>query len=466
MGAWPTTRWDRSHGLAIESCNTSTNLAETPWPTECKIGTAGPLTGELWPPLPLRARPTGPRDTFAPMITNPTAVFFLLATVVAVAVLLEIRTKVFRALGSALVGILLGMLLSNLGIIPGESPAYDFLGGPAVSAGIILILLTVDIKSVAKAGPKMLAAFTIGGLGSALGASLAALLLNDAIGPETWKLAGQYTATYTGGGVNFAAVGAALDTSGELFAAGIAADVTMTAIWMAICLTVPVLFASSKRGRDAVVEDAHLEEAADYAAASGVGEPEEEDSDDPSLHQMLYSSVGAIELHDLAYMTALVFGTLWASDWLGTVFAPVPSVLFLTTIALVLAQVPAVAGIKGTGVIGNYLVLIFLASNGAMSVLANIVVIGPPIVYYAAMTVGIHGLVIFGVGRAVGLDLKTLAVASQANVGGPASAMALAAARGYTDRLLPGVAVGLLGYAAGNYLGLAVAGVLRGVLGG
>ncbi|MDX1493283.1 MAG: DUF819 family protein [Longimicrobiales bacterium] len=395
------------------------------------------------------------------MITNPTAVFFLLATVVAVAVLLEIRVRLFRALGSALVGILLGMLLSNTGVIPGESPAYDFLGGPAVSAGIILILLTVDIKSVAKAGPKMLGAFVVGGIGSALGASAAALLLADAIGPETWKLAGQYTATYTGGGVNFAAVGAALDTSGELFAAGIAADVTMTAIWMAICLTVPVVFARRNGPR----EDPRLEEAGDYAAQSGVGEPEEDD-DDPSLHRMLYSSVGAIELHDLAFMAAIVLGTLWASDWLGTVFAPVPAVLFLTTIALVLAQIPAVAAIKGTGVMGNYLVLIFLASNGAMSVLANIVVIGPPIVYFAALTVGVHGLVIFGVGRLVGLDLKTLAVASQANVGGPASAMALATARGYTDRLLPGVAVGLLGYAAGNYLGLAVAGVLRGVLGG
>jgi uncharacterized membrane protein len=87
------------------------------------------------------------------------------------------------------------------------------------------------------------------------------------------------------------------------------------------------------------------------------------------------------------------------------------------------------------------------------------------VVYYALITVGLHGLVIFGVGRLVGLDLKTLAVASQANIGGPASAMALATARGYTDRLLPGVAVGLLGYAAGNYLGFAVATLMRGVLG-
>jgi uncharacterized membrane protein len=307
----------------------------------------------------------------------------------------------------------------------------------------------------------MLAAFVIGGIGSALGASLSALLLADAIGPETWKLAGQYTATSTGGGVNFAAVGAALDTSGELFAAGIAADVTMTAIWMAICLTVPVIFAARPGRRDAAVTRSATRDSS-YDAAE---DPAEDAEESPSLHRMLYSSVGAIGLHDLSLMAAIVLGTLWVSDWLGAVLAPIPAVLFLTTIALVLAQVPAVRAMNGTGVIGNYLVLIFLASNGAMSVLANIVVIGPPIVYFAALTVAIHGVVIFGVGRLVGLDLATLAVASQANVGGPASAMALATARGYTDRLLPGVAVGLLGYAVGNYLGFLVAAIVRGMIG-
>ncbi len=226
----------------------------------------------------------------------------------------------------------------------------------------------------------------------------------------------------------------------------------MTAIWMATCLTVPVVFAARSRPANVTRE---VETAVETL-----------DDSSPSLHQMLYSSIGAIRLEDLGLMAVIVLGTLWASDWLGVALAPVPSVLFLTTIALLLAQIPAVKGLRGAGVIGNYLVLIFLASNGAMSVIANIVVIGPPIVYYALITVSVHGLIIFGVGHLVGLDLKTLAVASQANVGGPASAMALATARGYTDRLLPGVAVGLLGYAAGNYLGLAVAAVIRGVIGG
>ena len=110
-----------------------------------------------------------------------------------------------------------------------------------------------------------------------------------------------------------------------------------------------------------------------------------------SLHQLLYSSVGAIRLEDLGLMAVIVLGTLWVSGWLGVVLAPVPSVLFLTTIALILAQIPAVKALHGAGVIGNYLVLIFLASNGAMSVIANIVEIGPPIVYYAAITVAVRG---------------------------------------------------------------------------
>jgi uncharacterized membrane protein len=409
------------------------------------------------------------------MITDPTAVFFVLAAVVASAIALEQRTRVFRALGSALVGILLGMLLSNVGVLPGESSAYDFLGGPAVYAGIVLILLTVDIRSVLRAGPTMLAAFALGAVGSALGASLSAIVLADSIGAETLKLAGQYTATYTGGGVNFAAVGAALDTSGELFAAGIAADVLMTAIWMATCLTVPIVFASrASRGTAGASGEAGREararraQAVRDAAGADVGDlgTTSESADGAGLHKRLFESVAEIRLADLGMMTVIVLGTLWASEWLGDVLAPIPSVLFLTTIALVLAQLAPVRSLRGPGVIGNYLVLIFLASNGAMSVIANMVVIGPPIVFFALFTVAVHGVVIFAVGRLVGLDLPTLAVASQANVGGPASAIALATARGYTDRLLPGVAVGLLGYAAGNYAGFAVASVIRGVIGG
>lgn len=393
------------------------------------------------------------------MIQSPTGALFALAVVVLVALILEARYSLFRALGSALVGILFGMLLSNLGVIPGTSSAYDFLAGPAVSAGIVLILLSVDLRTVVEAGPTMLGAFAVGAVGTTVGASISALLLSEAIGPETWKLAGQYTATYTGGGANFAAVGAALDTSGELFAAGIAADVILTAIWMAVCLAVPALWGGLKDSSSSVGSAAS---GLDSPKSAGPGTASDPSAD--SLYRRLYASAGNISLTDLAGLLSIVLGTLLCAGWLAD-RTPLPAVLWLTTMALILAQVPQIRELRGAAVMGNFLVLWFLASNGASSVVANIVAVGPPIFYFALITVSVHGLIIFLGGRLVGLDLKTLAVASQANIGGPASAMALASARGYTDRLLPGVAVGLLGYAAGNYLGFAVASVLRGVLG-
>jgi uncharacterized membrane protein len=388
---------------------------------------------------------------------------------------LEDRYHLFKSLGSALLAILGAMVLSNAGLIPGESSTYVFLGGPAVSAGIALILLGVDVRTVIKAGPTMLAAFAVGAVGSALGASVAGYVLADSIGLEAWKLAGQYTATYTGGGANFAAVGAELGTSGELFAAAIAADVILTAIWMAACLAVPVLLGSrlvsgsrSRSGSASEAQSAPASAGAAPADATGSSslDEESEDGEEQGAERMLYTSLGDIGLVDLAALAAIVLGTLAAADFLADKLAWIPGVLWLTTIALLLAQIPAVQRLRGAGVIGNYLVLIFLASNGARSVVANIVVVGLPVVYFASITVAIHGLVIFGLGRLVGLDLKTLAVASQANVGGPASAMALATARGYTSRLLPGMAAGLLGYAVGNYSGLAIAALMRGVLGG
>ncbi len=96
---------------------------------------------------------------------------------------------------------------------------------------------------------------------------------------------------------------------------------------------------------------------------------------------------------------------------------------------------------------------------------ATLVAVGPPVFYYATLTVAIHGVIIFGIGRLARVDLPTLAIASQANVGGAASAIALASARGYHDRLVPGVAVGLLGYAVGNYIGIPVGMFMRGILG-
>ena len=410
------------------------------------------------------------------MITDPFAVLVVLTAVVYVSIQLARNVTVFRALGSVLVAILLAMALSNAGVLPDRSPIYEFLASTGVSVAIVLILLTVDLRSVFSAGPQMLIAFLIGAFGTTLGAASAALLLRDAVGPETYKLAGQKTGTYMGGGVNFAALGEYFETSSDMFSAAVAADVAITAIWLIACLSIPLLLSSgvNDRGEDrpdrnevasevtgelsdsTLVLEPDLEEVGRVVGVRGIS---------ADLKESLHSTVHAVSLVEAATLVTLAVGLVWFAGMLAAAWS-VPAVLLLTTLVLLVAQIPAVKELSGSAMWGNYLLHLFLAANGAQSVIANIFEIGPAVFYFAAATVAVHGIIIFGIGRLAHIDAPTLAVASQANIGGPASAMALAGARGYSNLLLPGIAVGLLGYAIGNYTGAAIGTVIRSYVGG
>ena len=115
--------------------------------------------------------------------------------------------------------------------------------------------------------------------------------------------------------------------------------------------------------------------------------------------------------------------------------------------------------------LGTVALHLFFAVIGIGARVSEIVTVGPEVLYLMMIAVGIHGAILYGVGRLVRLDAATLSVASQAAIGGPTTAMALAIARRWPTLLLPGMAVGLLGYAVGNYLGIGVAYLMRGWLG-
>lgn len=366
----------------------------------------------------------------------------LIFTVLA-AIWLENNTRVFKKLGAAALTILIGMLFSNVGLIPGASPVYDFFRGPGVLAGITFFLLTVDLGSIRAAGGPMLKAFLLGAFGAALGGAVMGLVLFEAIGPDTWKLSGQFAATYIGGGVNFAAVGQALNTSAEYFTAGVAADVIVTAIWLIVCITVPAYL-----GRDS----------SDDPAMGASGQP---GTKSPHVPNLLTSTHAPVTLWDLAVLVATVMGCIWLSGVIAAWIPGIPKIIWLTTLALVLAQLPQIQNLSGSLVLGNYLLLLFLATNGAVSVIARIVEIGPAIFYFALGTVLIHGVIIFGIGIMLRIDTKIIAIASQANIGGASSAMAIAGARGTPHLILPGIAVGLLGTALGNYVGLLIANLMK-----
>ena len=79
---------------------------------------------------------------------------------------------------------------------------------------------------------------------------------------------------------------------------------------------------------------------------------------------------------------------------------------------------------------------------------------------FVSIVLLVHGLLIFGVGALLKIDPTLTAVASQANVGGSTSALALARSLGQERWVVPGVLAGALGSALGTYLGFAAASLL------
>jgi uncharacterized membrane protein len=175
---------------------------------------------------------------------------------------------------------------------------------------------------------------------------------------------------------------------------------------------------------------------------------------------------------DLALVLAIGFGTLWASQrleaWTTAMGFPIPDILILTVIALVLAQFRAITDLAGSRTLGLFSVYLFLCVIGAhcdVRALADIGPLGLALLVFTFTIVVVHGFVTFGAARLLRLDVDIAAVASQANVGGGTSALALARSLGRGDLVLPAVLIGSLGNAVGTFLGLWVARMLPTLLG-
>ena len=140
-----------------------------------------------------------------------------------------------------------------------------------------------------------------------------------------------------------------------------------------------------------------------------------------------------------------------------------PAVLWLTTFALVVGHMRHFRTERGALQLGNLALHFFFVIIGIHSRVSEILTVGIEVFYFTLVVVGVHGLVVFGLGRLLRMDVGSLSVASQAAVGGPSSALAVAVSREWKGLVLPGIIVGLLGYAIGTYLGFGVAFLLRGL---
>ena len=113
-----------------------------------------------------------------------------------------------------------------------------------------------------------------------------------------------------------------------------------------------------------------------------------------------------------------------------------------------------VGNIGGAQEIGTYLIHIFFAVIGVPASIYLIVTKAPLLLVFCAVIVSVNMLVSFLFGKLLGFGVEEIIIASNANIGGPTTAAAMAIAKGWNALIVPAILVGTLGYVLGNYYGI------------
>lgn len=358
----------------------------------------------------------------------------------------------FRHIGSVLIIIIAAAVLANLGIIPssGNAPAlYNHIFEYAAPLGIFFLLLEVRLKDLKLAGLPMLVMFLIGSVATVTGAFIGFWIFSpqDHQISQAHAVAGMYTGTYTGGSANLNAVALhyGVNKDGTLYAAVNAVDNILTTVWLFMTMLLPPIlqrFFPRKKNTP----------------------PEMKNMSEEEIRSLVTKVKAEITIMDISFLLALGFGSLFISSLVSKYIPQVPSILVLTTLALVFAQIPFIQKRKGGKLMGLILVMIFLAVIGAFCDIRALMKSGEAagtLLLWVTTIVFIHGIIIFTIGGLFRQDWDIVSIASNANIGGSTSAPVCAASLGRPDLQLPGLLAGSVGNAIGTYLGIIIAEFLR-----
>jgi uncharacterized membrane protein len=336
--------------------------------------------------------------------------------------------------------ILFGLVLSNLGVIPAGAPVFSMVSDLLVPAAIPLLLFKANIRRIVSESGPMLIAFLIGVAGAAAGALLGYKLLP--LGQESAELAGVFTATYTGGSMNFVAVAKAVgfDASSQ-YAAAMAADNLVGTPYMLVLVLIPAI-AWVRRLFPSEIIDQTVREHGDHLLAGDAG----------ALNFLHLST--ALTLSLVICAAGYAIAGLLGIGRLG--------ILFVTALAVVAANLfpRRMEKLQGDFELGTFFMYLFFVTIGASANVRALAGDALVLVPYAVIIIGVHLVVLMAAVKLLKIDLAEALVASNACIMGPATAAAIAAGQGWRNLVTPGVLVGVLGYVIANFLGVAITEIL------
>ncbi len=397
-----------------------------------------------------------------PLITNDAVVLgILLAVLALVFATANSRRRVWRrfyaVVPSIFVCYFLPSMLATAGIVSAERSALYFVASRyLLPTSLVLLTIGVDLRGILALGPRAVSMFLAGTIGIVVGGP-ASLALVGLVRPEllggsgpdaVWRGLATVAGSWIGGGANQAAMKEVFEVGDELFSAMIAVDVVVANVWMAV-----LLFLIGRAGRI----DRWL--GADTSAIDALRD---------RVEQRRLARARIPSVNDLMQILAVGFGVTGVAHFAADRLAPAigaryPSlavynltsrffwlVVLATTVALLLSAT-RVRRLEDAGAskVGTVCLYLLVASIGMRMNLAA-VLDRPALFLVGGVWMLVHAAIMLGAAWALRAPVFFLAVGSQANVGGAASAPIVAAA--VHPALAPvGALLAVLGYALGTY---------------
>lgn len=381
----------------------------------------------------------------------------------ALAIWLEQTRKWAAKLSGPVLALLIAMVLSNTGVMPSQSPAYDFVDGYLVPLAIPLLLFRANALQIVRSTGRVFLAFHVSAVGTLAGTLAAVFLLKNWIAaPDLRHAAGMMAASYIGGAVNFMAIKTSYHVNAAVSNPLIVADNFVMAAMFVLLLAAAASRFFRRHYPHPHALETNATEAGNLAAQhwqrKGIGLLDLAKAlaiaclvvaAAKLLQRGATSAFGDVAQAGLAVQMLQILGTN-------------PFVL-ITSLSMLTATVfhKSMSVINGPEELGTFMLYLFLFCIGLPASLREVLVQAPMFFAFCAVIALVNLLVTLVLGRLFRFNLEDLLLAVNANLGGAPSAAAMAISAGWPRLVLPGILVGIWGYVIGTPVGVLVMEALK-----